>query len=64
MFEFLFKIWYMIAVLPFLLFHEGNKRLTDFLKKRNIYSGWDVWHSLLVVLIILFVILWFNGYRF
>ncbi|MEK9182659.1 MAG: hypothetical protein AAB809_01120 [Patescibacteria group bacterium] len=64
MIDFLFKIWYMIAVLPYLVFMEGNKRFTNFLKKRNLYSGWDVWHSLLVVLIILFVVLWVNGYRF
>lgn len=51
-----FLIWWMIAVLPFVIFLEGTKMLADFLKKKNIYSGWDFWHSWLAVLIILFII--------
>ncbi len=58
----LLLVWYMIAVLPFLIFLEGNKMLADFLKKKNIYQGWDVWHSTLVLLIILFIIFYINGY--
>ncbi len=63
MFEFFFKIWYMIVVLPFLIFLEGNQMFSDFLKKKNIYSHWDVYHAFLFVLIILAVILWVKGYR-
>jgi hypothetical protein len=59
----IFKIWWMIAVLPFLIFIEGSKKFADFLKKRNIYAYWDIWHSFVVVLIILIVILWFEGFR-
>lgn len=63
MFEILFKIWYMIAILPFLVFLEGNKMFSDFLKKRNIYSGWGIWHSFIVVLVTFLIILLANGYR-
>jgi len=63
MFEFLFKIWFLVAILPFLIFLEGSKKFSDFLKKRNIYSHWNVWHSLLLLLIILLIILLLNGYR-
>jgi len=63
MFAIVFKIWWMIAVLPFLIFIEGSKMFANFLKKRNIYSHWDIYHSFIVVLIILAVILWINGYR-
>ncbi|OGI71115.1 hypothetical protein A3C60_01660 [Candidatus Nomurabacteria bacterium RIFCSPHIGHO2_02_FULL_37_45] len=58
MFEIIFKIWYMIAILPFLIFIEGNNRFADFLKKKNIYLHWDIWHSLIVFLILLLIIFW------
>jgi len=63
MFMILFKIWYMIAILPFIIFLEGNDMLADFLKKKKIYSHWDYWHSLLIISIILAVVLWTKGYR-
>ena len=63
MFAFLFKIWYMIVILPILIFLEGNKMLAKFLKERNIYLHWDVWHSLIVILIILVVVLWTLNYE-
>lgn len=63
MFMILFKIWYMIALLPYIIFVEGNKMFSDFLKKKNIYSHWDSWHCLLLILIILAVVLWIKGYR-
>ena len=47
----------MIAVLPFLIFKEGNKMFANFLKKRNIYNHWDTWHSILLLLIVLFIVL-------
>ena len=59
----LFFIWYMIAVLPFLILLEGNKMIDNFLKKKNIYHHWDMWHSVLVILIILFIILLANTPR-
>lgn len=63
MFEIILKIWWMVAILPFLIFIEGSKKFADFLKKKNIYSYWDLWHSFLIVLIILVIILLMNGYR-
>ncbi|OGI93969.1 hypothetical protein A3A03_02970 [Candidatus Nomurabacteria bacterium RIFCSPLOWO2_01_FULL_40_18] len=63
MFEFIFKIWYLIAILPFLIFLEGNDKLSDFLKKKNIYSDWDWYYGLLAILVILLVILLIMGYR-
>lgn len=64
MLDIIFKIWYLIVIFPILIFFEGTDRFDDFLKKRNIYTHWDVWHSLLVLLIVLFIILLLNGYRF
>lgn len=63
MFDIIFKVWWMIGILPFLIFLEGSKKFSNFLKKKNIYSHWDLWHSFLVILIILFIILLANGYR-
>jgi len=63
MFEIVFKIWYMIAILPFIVFLEGNKMFSDFLKKKNIYYHWDVFHSFLFILIIIFIIFWIKSYR-
>ena len=56
----LFKIWYMIAILPFIIFLEGSEMFADFLKKKNIYRGWDVWHSTVIVLVVLLIIVWAN----
>jgi len=63
MFELFFKIWWMIAILPVLIFFEATKKFSNFLKKKNIYSHWDSWHSLVIVLIILIIVLLLNGYR-
>ena len=57
----IFKIWWMIALLPYVIFLEATDMFSAFLKKRNIYKHWDVWHSGLVVLIILLVVLLING---
>jgi hypothetical protein len=62
MFDIISKIWWMIAVLPFIIFLEGNKMFSSYLKKKNIYSRWDIWHSFLVVLVVLLLILLINGY--
>ena len=55
MLDFIFKIWYMIAILPFLLFIEANDMLVTYLKKRHIY--WDMWYSILIFFLALFIIL-------
>lgn len=64
MFLVIFKIWWMIAILPFIIFIEGSKMLSKFLKKKNIYQHWDILHSFIVVFIITFIILWAYGFRF
>ena len=64
MFEIIYKIWWMIAVLPYLLFLEGDQMLAKFLKEKNIYQDWDVWHTFLLILIILLIIFWMAGFRF
>ncbi len=61
--ELIVKVWYLIAVLPFVIFMEGSKKFANFLKKKNIYSYWDVWHSYLVILIVVAIVLWMKGYR-
>ena len=48
-------IWYMIAVLPLFMFHEGSDMLASFLKKNKIYSHWDSWHSAILVLAIAYI---------
>ena len=63
MFEIIVKIWYIVAVLPFLIFIEGSKKFGNFLKRKNVYKHWDIWHAYLVVLLIILAILWMNGYR-
>ena len=63
MWEVVVKIWYIAVVLPFLIFLDESKKFSDFLKKKNIYAHWDVWHSYLFISIILLVVLWANGYR-
>ena len=63
MFQVIFKIWWMVAVLPFIIFLEGNKMFSNFLKKKNIYSHWDIWHSFILALIVLVIALWSQGYR-
>jgi hypothetical protein len=63
MFAIIFKIWWMIAVLPFLIFIEISKKFAKFLKEKDIYHHWDILHSILVVLLILVIILWLNGFR-
>jgi hypothetical protein len=61
--EILFKIWFLIVILPFTIVTEGSKMFSNFLKRKNIYSHWDILHSFLFILIILFIILRLNGYR-
>ncbi len=63
MFEVFFKIWYFVVILPFIIFLEGSDLVADFLKKRNMYLYWDVWHSYLFVLILLLIFLWMDGFR-
>lgn len=63
MLDLLFKVWFFIVILPIIIFIEGNKMFANFLKKKDIYANWDVWHSLLFFLVIVASILWLKGYR-
>ncbi len=60
MWDIFLRIWYFIIILPILIFQEGNQMLINYFKKKNIY--WDVWRSLLLLLIILLFILYLTGY--
>ena len=62
--EIIFKIWYFIAILPFFILIEASAKLGEFLKKKEIYMSWDIFHAFVVLLIILFIILLLNGYTF
>lgn len=64
MLEVILKIWYFIVILPFFILIEASAKLGEFLKKKNIYTYWDIFHSFVVLLIILFFILLANGYTF
>jgi hypothetical protein len=57
MFDFIFKVWYMIAILPLYMLLEASERFSTLLKKKKIYMYWDVWHSLIVVLVFLLIFL-------
>ncbi len=63
MWEAITKIWFLIAILPYIIFLEGNTKFGDFLKRRKIYSDWDVFHAYFAVLVALLIILWLKGYR-
>lgn len=63
MFGILFKIWYFVAIFPFLIFLEADKKFAAYLKKKEIYMHWDIWHSLVVVLVILLIVLLLAGTR-
>ncbi|MFZ1019842.1 MAG: hypothetical protein WAN61_02540 [Minisyncoccia bacterium] len=56
------KILFFIVIMPVIIFKEGSEMLANFLKKKNIYTHWDIWHSILLVLIILLIILWMSGF--
>ncbi len=59
----IFAIKYIVAILPYFIFIEATEKFAKILKKKGIYDGWDQWHSLLVVLILLAIILYSAGVR-
>lgn len=63
MFEILFKIWFLIAILPVLLVTEGYKLLKKFLLKHNIKLDplYIVLFALIVLLLVLLLLKY--GYR-
>jgi len=60
--EVVFKVIFFIIIMPIIVFQEGSKLLTDTLKKKKIYEHWDIWHSLLLFLIIILIIMWLYGF--
>ncbi|OGI81981.1 hypothetical protein A3I95_02385 [Candidatus Nomurabacteria bacterium RIFCSPLOWO2_02_FULL_44_12] len=54
-------VWYMVAVLPYLIFMEGVNWAKKFLAKRGL--EWDWLYILLIVLCVLLIGLWLAGYR-
>ena len=63
MVEVIFKIWWMIAILPFLIFIEGSKLIGKFLKEKDIYHHWDILHAILATAIIVLIFMLLNGYK-
>ena len=57
----LYLIWYMIAILPTFIFLEMTKIIANFLKRKNIYLHWDFWHSFVLILVILAIIIYSSG---
>jgi heme/copper-type cytochrome/quinol oxidase subunit 2 len=63
MFEFFFKVWFLIAILPFLIFQQGVVWFKGYLKKHN--REWDsiyYIYALLIVLVIILLVLLAFGY--
>lgn len=57
----LFAIWFMIAILPMLIFMEGFGMLQKFAEKRGYKI--DILQAFLVLAILLFILFWSAGYR-
>lgn len=55
------SIKYLLIFLPKYIFEDATEMFSKFLKEKNIYTHWDKLHSLLVVLIIVAVTLYFRG---
>ena len=63
--QIIFKIWYMIAILPLLIAIEGYHMLKGYLTRKNYWGDVrDNWmYVLLGFLILLFLVLLLMGYR-
>jgi len=59
--EFIFKIWFLVAILPFTIASEGCKMFKKFMDKGNRWYYFP--YVLLAILVILLVILLLLGYR-
>jgi len=63
MFEVLFKIWWMIALLPLLIVIEGYKKLKQFMNKHDYSPDW-AWTWLVILIVLLIILLLFQyGYH-
>ena len=60
--ELIWKILYLVIILPFIMFLEGSGMFADFLKRKKVYSHWDIWHTYIVVLVVVAIILFVKGY--
>jgi len=61
MWEIIFKVWYIIAILPFLILIESYSRFKKFLKIKDSFLALS--YFILLILAILLVILLGLGYR-
>lgn len=61
--DIIFKILYIMFVLPFIIFVEGSKKFAAYLRKKNFYQNWDIYHAFVVLGLVLIVVLWFLGFR-
>jgi len=59
--ELLFKIWYLVAILPVLIIIEGYDMFMKFMSKGNRWSKFP--YYLLGFLVFLLIVLWIKGYR-
>ena len=61
----IYKIWFLLVILPILIFQEGWAIFSKFLDKGNhraeLYKKWP--YFLLAVLVLLLIILLLMGYR-
>ncbi|MEK7080786.1 MAG: hypothetical protein AAB902_00070 [Patescibacteria group bacterium] len=59
--EIIFKIWFLVAILPFTIASEGWKMFKKFMSHGNRWHYFP--YVLLVILVILLVVLLMLGYR-
>ena len=62
MFEIVFKIWFLIAIMPLTLAQEGYAKLKPYLEKKGIKIDWL--YVTLFSLILLLIILLMLGFPF
>ena len=63
MFEIFFKIWFLIAILPILIFQKGYEMYKDHMKKNNRpLDSMYLLYALLAVLVIILIVLLVYGY--
>jgi len=62
MFEIIFKIWFLIAIIPLTIAQEGWVKFKKFMDKDK--NRWDYFpYILLGILVFILIVLLANGYR-
>lgn len=63
MFQIIYKIWYLVVILPILIVIEGYKMLKKFMAKRGYTPDW-AWAWLVILVVLLLIALLFQvGYH-